>query len=457
MQHCGFQVGGRIKLQRGRGWIVHERIGSSLVAEAPGMPAELNAGRRPQVVILGAGFGGLYAARFLKRAAVAITVIDRRNHHLFQPLLYQVATAALSPGDIAYPIRAVLRRQKNARVLLAEAIAVETDGRTVILKDGVVPYDYLILATGARHSYFSHPEWERYAPGLKSIEDALDIRRRILLAFEMAERESDDERRRALLTFVIVGGGPTGVELAGAIAEIAYTVMVQDVRAIDPKQASVILIEAGHRILPFLPDSLSVKAEASLRRIGVEVLKSAPVTDISHGVVKVGDRVISASTVLWAAGVAPSPLARSLAVPLDSVGRVKVEADLSIPGHPEVFVIGDLADCPDQTGAPLPGLASVALQQGRHAARNILRLCRGLPSQPFRYVDRGTLATIGRSAAVANFGAVKLSGFVAWVVWIFVHIFLLIGFRNRIVVLVNWAWAYLTMQRSARLITQEPE
>jgi NADH:ubiquinone reductase (H+-translocating) len=430
---------------------------SSAVTEAPGLAIEGDAGHRPHVVILGAGFGGLYAARSLNRAPVAVTVIDRRNHHLFQPLLYQVATAALSPGDIAYPIRAVLRRQKNARVLLAEATDIKTNSRRVILKDGTVGYDYLILATGARHSYFSHPEWERSAPGLKSIEDALDIRRRILLAFEMAEREANQERRRALLTFVIVGGGPTGVELAGAIAEIAYTVMVQDFRAIDPKQARIILIEAGSRILPFMPDSLSVKAEATLRRMGVEILKGAAVTDISNGVVKVGDRLIAANTVLWAAGVSPSPLARSLGVAMDSVGRVKVQPDLSIPGHPEVFVIGDLAECMNQAGKPLPGLASVALQQGRHAARNILRLCRGAPSEPFRYVDRGTLATIGRAAAVANFGALKLSGFLAWVVWIFVHIFLLIGFRNRVVVLLNWAWAYLSLQRSARLITQEPD
>jgi NADH dehydrogenase len=409
----------------------------------------------PHVVIVGAGFAGLYAARTLKRAPVRLTVIDRRNHHVFQPLLYQVATASLSPSDIAYPIRAVLRRQANTRVLLAEAIAIDTRTRTLILEDGELAYDYLILATGARHSYFGHPEWEVYAPGLKSIEDALETRRRILLAFERAERESDEERQRALLTFVIVGGGPTGVELAGAIAEIAYAVMVQDFRYIDPKDARIILIEAGLRTLPFMPESLSLKAEASLQRLGVEVLKNSPVTSVHEGIVVAGGQTIRAGTVLWAAGVTPSPLARSLGVPLDHIGRVPVQPDLSIPGHPEVFVLGDLAAFVDETGTTLPGLAAVAVQQGRQAARNILRLCKDLPSEPFHYLDLGTMATIGRAAAVANLRALKLSGFLAWVIWIFVHILLLIGFRNRFIVLFEWAWAYFTMERSARLITGE--
>ena len=409
--------------------------------------------QHPQVVIVGAGFGGLRAARALKRGDVRITVIDRRNYHLFQPLLYQVATAGLSPNDIAYPIRAALRRQKNTRVFLAEVVAIDTKRRKVILQDGEVEYDYLILATGAGHSYFGHPEWETYAPGLKSIEDALEIRRRILLAFEMAERETDEERRRALLTYVIIGGGPTGVELAGAIAEIAYTVMVQDFRSIRPQDARIILVEAGTRILPFMPESLSLKAEAALKRLGVEIVTNSPVTAVHQGMVMAGAQTIRAGTVLWAAGVEPSPLARSLCVPLDDVGRVLVNPDLSIPGHPEVFVIGDLAAFVDETGKPLPGLAAVAVQQGRHVARNILRMCNGLPSEPFHYVDLGTMATIGRAAAVVNFNWITLSGFVAWVIWIFVHILLLIGFRNRFVVLFDWAWSYVSFQRSARLIT----
>jgi len=409
--------------------------------------------QHPHIVIVGAGFGRLRAARALKHADVRITVIDRRNYHLCQPLLYEVATAGLSPNDIAYPIRAVLRRQKNSRVFLAEVVAIDTKRRKVVLQDGEVEYDYLILATGAGHSYFGHPEWEAYAPGLKTIEDALEIRRRILLAFEMAERETDEERRRALLTYVIIGGGPTGVELAGAIAEIAYTVMVQDFRSIRPQDARIILVEAGPRILPFMPESLSLKAEGALKRLGVEIVKDSPVTSVRQGMVMAGTQTIHAGTVLWAAGVEPSPLARSLGVPLDDVGRVPVNPDLSIPGHPEVFVIGDLAAFVDETGKPLPGLAAVAVQQGRQVARNILRTCNGLPSEPFHYVDLGTMATIGRAAAVVNFNWVMLSGFVAWVIWIFVHILLLIGFRNRFVVLFDWAWSYLSFQRSARLIT----
>lgn len=409
----------------------------------------------PHVVIVGAGFGGLNAARCLKRAPVRVTVFDRRNYHLFQPLLYQVATAALSPGDIGYPIRTILRKQPRTHVYLADVVGIDTQQHKVILADGEERYDYLILATGASHSYFGHPEWEPHAPGLKSVEDALEIRRRILLTFETAEREPDHDRRVALLTFVIVGGGPTGVELAGDIAEIAYKVMMEDFRAINPGESRIILIEAGPRILPFLPESLSLKAEASLRRLGVEVLKGSAVTGISSGTVTLGMRTIRAGTVLWAAGVEPSRLARSLNVPLDQVGRVKVQPDLSIPGHPEVFVIGDLAAFVGPKGKLLPGLAPVAVQQGRHVARNIMRLSKGASTQPFRYVDLGTLATIGRAAAVADFGIIKLSGFIGWVLWIFVHIFLLIGFRNRLAVLFEWAWAYLSFQRSARLIIGE--
>lgn len=409
--------------------------------------------RRPHVVIIGAGFGGLYAARALKRAPVEITVIDRRNHHLFQPLLYQVATAGLSPGDIAYPIRAILARQRNARVLLAEATAIDLEARKVILRDGEIGYDFLILATGVRHAYFGHEEWEKLAPGLKSLEDALEIRRRILLAFEKAEREPDPLRRKELLTFAIVGGGPTGVELAGAIAEISRQVMVRDFRVIDPREARIILVEAGPRVLPSFPEDLSAKADAFLKKLGVEVWKQSQVSAIESGRILADGKETRAATVLWAAGVRASPLARSLALELDRAGRVVVQPDLSLPGHPEVFVIGDLAAFLDQTGKPLPGVAPVAIQQGRHVAQNIPRMLRGQPSQPFHYFDKGSLATIGRAAAVADFGFVKFAGFFAWLAYLFVHIFFLIGFRNRFAVMFEWAWAYFTFQRAARLIT----
>jgi len=406
-----------------------------------------------RVVIVGAGFGGLYAARALRHAPVNVTFVDRRNHHLFQPLLYQVATAALSPGDIAYPIRAVLRGQKNAHVLLAEAAAVDLKSRKVILKDGELDYDFLILATGVSHAYFGHDEWEKFAPGLKTLEDALEIRRRILYAFELAEREPDEMRRRELLTFVVVGGGPTGVELAGAIAEISRQVMVSDFRVINPREARVILVEAGPRVLPTYPEELSAKAEKSLQNLGVEVLNNEPVTSIASRRIRVGNRDVPTATTLWAAGVKASPLARTLGVELDKVGRVLVGPDLSIPGHPEAFVIGDLACFTHQTGKPLPGVAPAAIQQGRHTAKNIQRILNGQASLPFRYLDKGTLATIGRAAAVADFGFIKFSGLFAWLAYLFVHIFFLIGFRNRFVVMFEWAWAYITFQRSARLIT----
>ncbi|MBI2963719.1 MAG: NAD(P)/FAD-dependent oxidoreductase [Deltaproteobacteria bacterium] len=408
----------------------------------------------PHVVIVGGGFGGLYAAKALDRAPLRVTVIDRRNHHLFQPLLYQVAMAGLSPGDIAYPIRSILRRQANARVLLAEVEAVDLGARRVSLAgEDSLAYDYLILAPGVRHAYFGHEEWEAFAPGLKSLEDALEIRRRMLLAFERAERETDAAERRRLLTFVIVGAGPTGVELAGALADIARNVLVSDFRAIDPREARILLLEHGPRVLPPFPESLSARALASLRRLGVEVRCGRAVTGVGTDGVRLGDERIESRTVLWAAGVAASPLARTLGVPLDRAGRVLVEADLSVPGHPEAFVVGDLAACLDETARPLPGVAPAAIQAGRHAARNILRAASGRSSEPFRYLDRGNLATIGRAAAVADFGFLRISGAIAWLLWIVVHIFFLIGFRNRAIVLLEWAWAYFTSQRGARLIT----
>jgi len=412
---------------------------------------------KPHVVILGAGFGGLYAARALKRAAVQVTVVDRRNHHLFQPLLYQVATAALAPGEIAEPIRGILSRQNNVRVFLAEARQIDTEARKVMLRDGELTYDYLIVATGGQYSYFGHDDWKRYAPGLKSLEDALYIRRRILLAFEKAEREQDTTQRKKLLTFVIIGGGPTGVEMAGAIAEISRQVLVRDFRQIDPREARVLLLEAGPRILSTFPEELSAKASESLRRLGAEVRTNASVTDLEPEAVGVGGERIDAATILWAAGVAASPLVASLGVPLDRPGRVIVEPDLSIPGRREVFVIGDAGVFLHQTGKPLPGVAPVAMQQGRHVAENIRRELAGRPREAFHYVDKGQLATIGRAAAVCDFGRTRFSGFVAWVIWLFVHIFFLIGFENRLIVLLRWAWSYVTFSRSARLITGSME
>ena len=409
--------------------------------------------KAPHVVIVGAGFGGLTAARALAREPVRVTVVDRRNHHLFQPLLYQVATAALSPGDIAYPIRSILRRQANATVLLADVLRVEPEARRVILDEGSLDYDYLIVATGARHSYFGHDEWEAVAPGLKSLEDAIEIRRRILLAFEKAERETDVERRRTLLTFVLVGGGPTGAELAGAIAEISRHVLVSDFRSIDPREARILLLEAGPRILPTFPEELSSRAAESLRRLGVEIRENSPVTAIAADSVETAGVPLMAATILWCAGVAASPLTRSLAAPLDRAGRVLVGPGLTIPGHPEIFVIGDQAAFLHQSGKPLPGVAQVAIQAGRHAAKNISRAILGDPMLSFHYRDPGNLAVLGRAAAIADLGRVHLSGFPAWLFWCFVHILFLIGFRNRILVMFEWAWSYLTWQRGARLIT----
>jgi NADH dehydrogenase len=426
----------------------------------------------PHVVIIGAGFGGIKAAQALKDAPVQVTVVDRRNHHLFQPLLYQVATATLNPSDIAYPIRSILRSQRNAEVLLAEVTRVDPDRKVVIFDDGEeLAYDYLIVATGATHSYFGHDEWERLAPGLKTIEDATEIRRRMLFAFEAAEREDQDPTaRREWLTFVVVGAGATGVEIAGALIEVAKKTLAADFRHIDPKSARVIVVEGGPRVLSAYPEALSVKARQQLEDLGVEVRTDAVVTSIDeHGVVvkvKNGrdggpgthEERINARTVLWAAGVKASPLGASLGGPLDRAGRVKVLPNLSVPGHPEIFVVGDLAAV-ETNGKPVPGVAPAAMQMGRYAASIIIRRVDGRPAdedEPFEYLDKGSLATIGRRKAVADLpGGIRLWGFIAWAAWLAIHIFFLIGFRNRVLVMIQWAWSYFTFQRGARLITGE--
>jgi NADH dehydrogenase len=409
--------------------------------------------QQPHVVIAGGGFAGLHATRALRHAPVSVTVVDRHNYHLFQPLLYQVATAGLSPGDIASPIRWIHRHQPNVRTLLADVRAVDPGGHRLVLDEGDLAYDYLVLGVGSSHAYFGHDEWQKLAPGLKDLNDALEIRRRVLLAFERAERALDPETKRTLLTFVIVGGGPTGVELAGALAEIARHALAHEFATIDPGTARIILLEGGPDILGMYPQSLREAAARSLVTLGVEVRTRASVTEIDECGVDVGGQRIEAGTVLWAAGVAASPVARSLGVPLDRVGRVLVQPDLSIPGHPEIFVVGDLAAFTHQGGQPLPGVAQVAIQEGRHAARNIVRTLEGRPREPFHYRFYGDMATIGRAAAIADFGRLRISGYVAWLAWLFVHIMNLIGFRNRLVVFIQWAWAYLTYQRSVRLIT----
>ncbi|MGZ3489113.1 MAG: NAD(P)/FAD-dependent oxidoreductase [Isosphaeraceae bacterium] len=411
------------------------------------------AGPLPHVVILGAGFGGLNAARALKRAPVRITVIDRANHHLFQPLLYQVATAALSPADISAPIRRILRRQNNVEVLLAEATAIDLPSRRVVLADGEVDYDFLIVATGATHTYFGHEDWELLAPGLKTLKDALQIRQRILIAFEIAEREPDKRLRHEWMTFVIVGAGPTGVELAGTLAEVARQTLARDFRHIDTAEARVVLVEAATKVLGTFEDTLSAKAQDQLKRLGVDVRLGLPVSEITALGVQVGSEWIGARTIIWAAGVAASPLAQSLNVPLDRAGRVLVEPDLTVPGHDNVYVIGDLANL-EQEGKPVPGIAPAAMQEGRQAASNLLRSLGGQERLPFRYHDKGMLATIGRGAAVAHIGSIRASGYLAWLLWLFVHIFFLIGFRNRLLVMIQWAWSYITFDRGARLITE---
>jgi len=412
----------------------------------------LPASALPHVVIVGAGFAGLTAARQLRRAPVRITIVDRRNHHLFQPLLYQVATAALNPADIAYPIRSVLRSQPNARTLLARVESIDLAARTIHLLDGTLAFDYLLLATGATHSYFGQDAWEAWAPGLKTIEDALEIRRRVLSAFEAAERLPDDTQLPETLTFVVVGAGPTGVELAGALSEIGRLTVAKDFRRFDPRRLRVVLVEGAERVLPPYSERLSSKAQQQLEKLGVEVRTHARVTKIDQTGVWLGEERIAARTVLWAAGVAASPLGKALGVPSDRAGRVMVAPDLSVPGHPHVFVVGDLMHL-EQDGVPLPGIAPVAIQSGRAAAKNIARLVAGRSSEPFRYFDKGSLATIGRAAAVGKIGNVELSGFLAWWLWWLIHIAYLIGFRNRLVVMIGWGWQYFAFSRGARLIT----
>jgi NADH dehydrogenase len=412
---------------------------------------------RPRVVIVGGGFGGLSAARALRGADVDVLLIDRRNHHVFQPLLYQVATAGLSPGDIASPIRWILRRQRNIQVWLGEVAEVSAADRSLRLADGTrVEYDYLILASGSTHAYFGHDEWRQYAPGLKTLEDALEIRRRVLLAFERAERATDPQTQRKLLTFVVIGGGPTGVELAGALAEISRHALSHDFREIAPETARIILIEGGPNVLSSYPEPLPAFARTALERLGVAVWTGSRVTGIEADRVRLGDEVLEAGTILWAAGVAASPLGRTLGVDTDRVGRVLVQPDLTIPSHPEIAVVGDLAALNGADGKLLPGVAQVAIQEAVHAAGNILRTLRGEQRTPFRYRNLGNMATIGRNAAVADFGWLRVKGYVAWLMWLFLHIAKLVGFRNRLSVMTQWAFAYLTYQRAVRLITQQP-
>ncbi len=409
-------------------------------------------------MIIGGGFGGIAAARALKRAPVRLTMIDRRNHHLFQPLLYQVATAALNPSDIASPIRRILRRQRNASVILGEATSIDTRRKVVQLADGEAAYDYLIVATGATHSYFGHDEWLEPAPGLKTLEDAVEIRRRVLVAYEAAEREVDAAEVANWMTFVIIGAGPTGVEMAGALAEISRRVLERDFRKIDPGKARIVLIEAGSRVLPAMSPQSSVSARRQLERLGVEVITDSPVMAVDDRGVMHGGKRLDSRTVIWAAGVAASPLGKGLGteVKLDRAGRVIVNQDLSVAGADGVFVIGDLASI-SSDGKPVPGLSPAALQEGQHAAKNIMRSIRSEPTLPFRYRDKGTLATIGKAAAVADIRGLHLSGLVAWLMWLFVHIFFLIGFRNRFIVIVEWAWTYVRNDRGARLITGDVE
>jgi NADH:ubiquinone reductase (H+-translocating) len=443
---------------------------SKVLSQTPELVENKPATTNPRVVIVGAGFGGLQAARALRNVPVEVTVIDRSNHHLFQPLLYEVATAVLSPADISAPIRNILKKQTNTRVFLAEVTGVDLQQQRVLMHDKSVPYDYLILATGARHSYFGHDAWEPFAPGLKSIPDATAIRRKILLAFEAAEIETDLEKRRSLMTFVLVGAGPTGVEMSGAIAELAHKALASDFRNIDPTSARIILVEAAPRILTAFPEVLAKKAQKALNRLGVEVRTQAPVEAIDENGVVIAGKPLAAKTVIWTAGVTASPAGKWLGAETDRVGRVKVSGDLTIPGHPNIFVIGDTASA-IENGKQLPGMAPVAMQEGRYVASVITHRVAGKKNvrtrrsgetsapavAPFHYFNKGNVATVGRSYGVVEIGRLRVAGFLAWVLWLAIHIFYLIGFRNRILVIFQWAWAYLTFQRGARLITFESE
>jgi NADH dehydrogenase len=409
--------------------------------------------REPGIIVVGAGFGGLYAARGLKNAPLPVVVFDRRNHHLFQPLLYQVATAGLNPSDIASPIRHVLAAQENTSVLLTEVTGFDLAARTVTHTEGTTPYRFLVVAAGATHSYFGHNEWEAYAPGLKTVEDALEIRRRVFMAYEAAEAESDPEKRRALMNFVIVGAGPTGVEMAGALAEISRHSLRMEFRRIDPGDARILLVESLPRVLPPYSESLSEKARVQLEHLGVEVLTGKRVTSINGEGITIGEEHLPTRTIIWAAGVQASPLGAALGGEVDKAGRVRVRSDLTLPGHPEVFIIGDLAAL-EQDGKMVPGVSPAAIQEGNHTARNILRAIAGQPLEPFSYRDKGSFATIGRGAAVGDvYGRLALSGLAAWLAWLLIHIFFLIGFRNRALVLFQWAYSYLTYRRGARIIT----
>jgi NADH dehydrogenase len=413
---------------------------------------------KPKVVIVGGGFGGLWAAQALANKPVDVTLIDRKNHHVFQPLLYQVATAVLSPGEIAQPIRRILHSAKNIEVILGEVVSFDVSNKSVRLEDGTTAdFDYLIVAAGARHSYFGHDDWEVSAPGLKTIEDAVEIRRRVLLAFEMAERDAYLKGGHEPLNFVVVGGGPTGVELAGAIADIATQALANDFKAIDTRKAKVILFEGSDRVLGTFTPDLSDSAKSQLESLGVEVRLNSFVTDIAPGRVKVGDDWIHCDVVVWATGVAASPLGKQLGVETDKAGRVFVEPDLSIPGHNNVFVIGDMASINQENGDPVPGVSPAAMQMGTATAKNILAELKGKPRKPFGYVDKGSMATIGRNKAIAHVFGLKLKGVIAWLFWLFLHVFFLIGFRNRFIVLADWAWAYMTRERSARLITGDAD
>ena len=415
----------------------------------------VDGGARHRVVIIGGGFGGLAAIEALKGADVDVTIIDRRNHHLFQPLLYQVATSALSPSEIAWPIRMLMKGRGDVRTLLGEVVGVDSANRTVTLADGgSVPYDSLIIATGARHAYFGHDEWERFAPGLKTLDDATQLRRKLLMAFEAAEREYDPTKRKALLTFAIIGAGPTGVELAGSIIELARVTLRDEYRSIRPEEARVVLIEAGPRVLAYFRPELAEYARKALERLGVEVKLGLAVTEITAGSVRLGDTELQAGTILWAAGVQASPAARWLGVEADRAGRVVVAPDLSVPGHPDIFVVGDTASVKGPGGRPVPGIGDAAKQAGRHAARSIRARLEGKPVTEFRYKHLGDIATIGRSAAVIDFGWVQLTGWVGWWAWGLAHIYFLIGLKNRLFVALSWLWIYLTGHRSARLITE---